>query len=230
MCGRYSFTTPLEAVKRLFRFQGNLNLGPRYNIAPTQAAPVLRRQVPGDAVPTIAQLRWGLVPAWAKDTSIGARMINARVETAALKPAFRKAFRRRRCLVLTDGFYEWRTTDGSKQPYRLALADDAPFAFAGLWEAWRPPDGETIESFAILTTDATAAIRAIHDRMPVILPAALHEPWLDVAREVEADWLRPHAGEDLKAYPIGRHVNSVRHDDPACWVPQALPATQAKLF
>ncbi|MBM3490675.1 MAG: SOS response-associated peptidase [Alphaproteobacteria bacterium] len=230
MCGRYSFTTPLEAIRRLFRFQGSPNLAPRYNIAPTQQAPVLRRPTPAGGIATLDLLRWGLVPGWAKDHSIGARMINARAESVADKPAFRAAFRRRRCLVLSDGFYEWQAVDGGKQPYRVALAGDAPFAMAGLWETWHSPQGETIETFAIVTTAASAAIRAIHERMPVILPTALHDAWLDVERPADGAWLRPYTGSDLRAYPIGRHVNAVRNDDPTCWVPLAAEPRQASLL
>ena len=220
MCGRYSLTTPVEGIRRLFDFAELPNLPARYNIAPTQEALVVRRG--GDGRREIALLRWGLVPSWAKDPSTGSRLINARAKTVPDKPAFRAAFRSRRCLVVADGFYEWRKLGDGKQPYRVTLADGGPFAFAGLWERWAPAAaGEAIESFAIVTTDANARLRPIHERMPVILDPADHETWLDGGPAALA-LLRPFPGDALAVYAVDRRVNNPRHDDPACLAP--LPA------
>ncbi len=230
MCGRYSLTTPVEGLRQLFDFPERLNLEPRYNIAPTQSVAAVRRAPPpgAEGEPEIepgsgadrqhlALLRWGLIPHWAKDISIGSRMINARAETLAEKPSFRSAFHKRRCLILADGFYEWQKQDkGPKQPYRIARRDGGPFAFAGLWERWRDPTGDSlIESCTIVTTNANTLLRPIHDRMPVILPPPNFDAWLDseTKSEVALGLLRPYDGDDLMAYPISTRVNSVANDD-----------------
>lgn len=215
MCGRYSITTPVDALRRLFGFEGRPNLAPRYNVAPTQDAPVVRRTAEGEAR-ELAMLRWGLIPSWAKDKDIGARMINARAETLAEKPSFRNAFRRRRCLVVADGFYEWQKTGNGKQPWRICLADGGPFAFAGLWEHWNGPDGP-LQSFTIATTNANKRLAAIHDRMPVIVDPVDHERWLAEATpadELKA-LLKPFPADRLHAYKIDRKVGNVRNDDPS---------------
>jgi putative SOS response-associated peptidase YedK len=214
MCGRYSLTTPVEAVGRLFEVAERPNLPPRYNIAPSQQAPVVRADAAGGRV--LAPMRWGLIPSWAKEAKIGYRMINARAETVAEKPAFRSAFRHRRCLVPADGFYEWRKLGATKQPYRISRADGAPFAFAGLWERWRAPDGAVIDSFTIITTVANDLLRPIHDRMPVILDPADFGPWLEAGG---VGRLPPYAGAKLVAIPVSTRVNSPKHDDPACIAP-----------
>jgi putative SOS response-associated peptidase YedK len=219
MCGRYSFTSPLEAVRRLFAVTGGGNLAPRYNIAPTQAAAVVRLDEKSPPQRILDHLSWGLVPSWAKDASMAAKMINARAETVAEKPAFRNAFRRRRCLVPADGFYEWRTEAGQKQPYRIAFADGRGFAFAGIWEHWMGKDGSEILSFAILTTEANALLRPLHHRMPVILDPEAWPRWLDPAEEGPQDLLGPYAGEGLAFHAVSRHVNNVRNDDPECLRP-----------
>ena len=225
MCGRYSLTTAPEAMRRLFEFAGLPNLGPRYNIAPTQAAPVVRKTADGRRLDL---LRWGLIPPWAKDRSIASRLINARAETVAEKPAFRAAFRHRRCLVPADGFYEWRTEQGRKQPFRIGLKGGGPFAFAGLWESWTAPEGRGedadahLETFTILTTEANEKLRAIHPRMPVILPGAAYEPWLDAAAtppEAALAWLCPYPAEPMAFYRVSTRVNNVRNDDPDCIAP-----------
>ncbi len=175
-------------------------------------------------------LRWGLVPHWARDAAIGNRMINARAETVAEKPAFRAAFRQRRCLIAADGIYEWRKApDGAKQPYFIRRADDAPFAFAGLWERWRTPGdgthgGEPLETCAIITTEANQTLAPIHHRMPVILAADDHDAWLDPEPPSAAALtalLRPAPADAVIAQPVGRHVNNARNDDPACIAPAA---------
>lgn len=211
MCGRYSLTTPLEALRRVFAFEGSPNLAARYNIAPTQSAPVLRRHPDGRLL--CHELRWGLVPSWAKDMSGAARMINARSETVAEKPAFRAAFARRRCLIPADGFYEWQKLESGKQPWRIVMADRAPFAFAGLWERWEHPEEGKVDSYTILTTEAAPAIAEIHHRMPVILDAAGHDAWLDpeASQSDLLDLLGPNAG--VAAYRVSARVGNVRNDD-----------------
>jgi len=223
LCGRYSLTTAPEALRRLFEFTNLPNLAPRYNIAPTQQTPVVRPASDSEGR-ELVMLRWGLIPAWAKDASFGARTINARADTVASKPSFRDAFAARRCLVPADGFYEWRTEDGRKQPFRIGMKGGAPFAFAGLWERWTPPEGgETIESVTIITTDANDKLRPIHGRMPVILDPADYGAWLDRAPEgAEAErMLGPYPAEPMAFYRVGTRVNNVRNDDPTCIEPLA---------
>ncbi|MCW5771684.1 MAG: SOS response-associated peptidase [Rhodospirillaceae bacterium] len=229
MCGRFSITDPDEAMRDLFGYKGPLlDFAPRFNVAPTQSVPVVRLNESGKRA--MATLRWGLVPSWAKELGIGAKMINARAETVAEKPAFRAAFKSRRCLVPANGFYEWKAEGGKKQPYRVILGKPAhplPFAFAGLWERWRDPaaakDAPPIDTFTIVTTDAAPAIAHIHDRMPVMLRRREHlEAWLDSAgRPAEAvkDLLAPYAGDDLFAYPVSAKVNNARYDGPDCVAP-----------
>ncbi len=219
MCGRFCFFSPAEAVARLFRVADAQDLPPRYNIAPTQAAPVVRAD---DGRRELTLLRWGLVPFWAKDLKIGNRMINARGETVAAKPAFRQAFRKRRCLVLADGFYEWQKTSSGKQPWYIDQADGEPFAMAGLWESWRggpqaQGEGvEPVETCTIVTTGANAMMRALHDRMPVLLDAHGVDAWLDPATGPEAlqTLLAPAPDGVLKAVPVSRYVNSPANDGP----------------
>jgi putative SOS response-associated peptidase YedK len=198
MCGRYSLTTPTEALVALFAAGPLEGFSPRYNIAPTQLVPAVRMS---EGERAWAWLRWGLIPSWAKDPAIGNRMINARAETVADKPAFRAALRRRRCLLPADGFYEWEKRDGAKQPYHIALADRAPFAFAGLWEHWQ--GDEAIESCTILTTAANRRLAPIHPRMPVILAPEHYDIWLDTepgdARLVRSRRARSHAGSTTRA-------------------------------
>jgi putative SOS response-associated peptidase YedK len=168
----------------------------------------------GDRV--IQLLRWGLVPFWAKDPSIGSQMINARAETLAEKPAFRNALKKRRCLVLADGFYEWKKAPTGKIPMRITLASGEPFAFAGLWENWDTPDGDVLRTFTIVTTTPNALLEPIHNRMPVILRPE-HEPlWMDNAADPAAwlDVLRPYPAELMTAYPVSKRVNFVGNDDP----------------
>ena len=167
-------------------------------------------------------LRWGLVPGWAKDPAIGSRLINARAETAAEKPAFRTALRRRRCLVAADGFYEWQQAGRTKQPYFIHLRDDRPFALAGLWEAWEGADHAWLETCTLLTTEPNDVVRPIHDRMPVILPPQAYSCWLDPAIEDPrqlAPLLVPYPSDQMEAYRVGRLVNSPSHDAPGCIEP-----------
>jgi putative SOS response-associated peptidase YedK len=219
MCGRYLLISPVEAMRRLFDVGGFLNLPPRYNIAPTQEAPVVRLERDGGR--ELVPLRWGLIPSWVKDPSIGNRLINARGDTVADKPAFRTAFQQRRCLVPADGFYEWQARPDGKQPYRIGLADDGLFAFAGLWEWWKSPEGESLETYTIITTDANDLLRPIHGRMPVIIDEGDHARWLD-PKTAPADakaLLKPFPSERMRAVPVSRRVNNVRNDDPDCIAP-----------
>ncbi|MHC4447786.1 MAG: SOS response-associated peptidase [Planctomycetota bacterium] len=224
MCGRYSLTTPPEVLAALFKLADIPAWTPRYNIAPTQEVPVvrvLRGRDETSAERRFDALYWGFIPWWSKDAGVGAGMINARAETAAQKPAFRDAFQRRRCLVPADGFYEWKKLDRGKQPYCIRRHDREPFAFAGLWDRWRGEDEQTIESFTILTTDPTALVRSLHDRMPLILDPKDFDLWLDpdmrdperlqtLLKAIAA------ASEDLVAYPVSPRVNTPANDDPAC--------------
>jgi putative SOS response-associated peptidase YedK len=196
----------------------------RFNIAPSQPIAVVRL-APGRPEPQreLAWLRWGLIPSWAKDPAIGNRMINARSETAAEKPAYRAAMRRRRCLVAADGFYEWQRTGKRKQPYFIHLRDDRPFAFAGLWESWEGPDHAAIESCTLLTTEPNELIRPIHNRMPVILGQDDYSRWLDPAAQDSrklTPLLRPFPSDAMAAHPVSTLVNNPAHEDPQCVEPQ----------
>jgi putative SOS response-associated peptidase YedK len=223
MCGRFTQRqtwTELVRRYRLTTHQPALNLEPRFNIAPTQDIAVIRGSA-DSGEHEVRMLRWGLVPFWAKDKSFAARMINARAETVHTLPAFRAAFRQRRCLIAADGFYEWQpTSGGSKQPYLIALADEAPFAFAGLWEAWTGPDAVRLESCTIIVTEANDFLRPVHDRMPVILTPERFADWLDPGRPLAESraLLQPFDGA-MTRVPVSRRVNSVGNDDAGCIAP-----------
>lgn len=223
MCGRYSITTAPEALARLFGTVGPVpNLPARYNLAPTQDAPVVRRGRDGLRLTLV---RWGLIPSWSKGPDARFAMINARADTLAAKPAYRNAFRDRRCLVPADGFYEWQVVPGGKQPMRIVRPDRQPFAFAGIWERWSPgPDQPAIDSFAIVTTDANDRLRPIHDRMPVILDPADWGAWIDGPAEAVGHLLRPAPEDALVAYPVSSRVGNVRNDDPEL-LAEAAPLT-----
>ncbi len=219
MCGRYTLATPVGRLAEEFGFDSSsTEFRTSYNVAPTRHVPVVLAE--GGKM-RLEMLRWGLVPSWADDPGIGARMINARSETAPEKPSFRRAFRDRRCLIPADGFYEWKRENGGKQPYYFRMQGGRPFAFAGLWESWTK-DGE-IRSCAILTTAANEVVAGIHDRMPVILPSRHYEAWLDpeAERDELTDLLVPYPGDDLETYPVSRFVNSPGNDDPRCIEPAA---------
>jgi len=218
VCGRYALTTPPEAMRRLFGFAECPNLAPRYNVAPGQDVPAVRATADGRRR-TLVMLRWGLVPPWAGDPAIGNRLINARAETLAEKPAFRAAFRRRRCLIPADGFYEWQRAGAGRRPWHLRRPDGRVFAMAGLWERWCGPEGEPVETCAIVTTAADAAVRPIHHRMPVIVAPGHFATWLEGEAEAAAELLRRPTTEILQACPVGRRVNDVGNDDPACLAP-----------
>jgi putative SOS response-associated peptidase YedK len=225
VCGRYVLVSPGEVIAEHFRLTAVPAYPPRYNIAPTQEALVVR-ETPDGAREAVA-LRWGLIPFWAKDPSIGNRMINARAEGLVDKPAFRAAFRRRRCLVPADGFFEWQAVAGRrKQPYLVRLASGAPFAMVGLWEQWRPPQGDEIATFTIITTSANDQIHALHDRMPVIVAPADYDEWLSSPNP--SALLEPWRGEPFELVPVGVRVNDVRNDDPELLEPAASQATPAR--
>lgn len=216
MCGRYAFHSPAEAVRRIFSLDEMPDLAPRYNVAPTQSVPAVRAGEEGKRA--FVMLHWGLVPRWADDRAIGNRMINARAETVAVKPAFRDAFRKRRCLVLADGWYEWQVAPGGKQPWYVRMKHRRPFAFAGLWERWKDPTGSLLESCTIITTDAAASIKRIHERMPVVLADTDHERWLDAAyfeTDKLQELLRPFDPDALEAWPVSREVNAPKNEGPA---------------
>ena len=218
MCGRFTLT---ESGQVLMEELGLISIPedfrPRYNVAPGQLILAARD---GDEGRKGAMLKWGLVPSWAKDPAIGNKMINARSESVGERPSFRRAFDRRRCIIPADGFYEWRKEGKRKIPVRFRLRDGRPFAFAGLWEAWRPQqgDGETLYTCTILTTAANELVRPVHDRMPVILSQELLDLWLDrdVPGEGVASLLRPYPAEEMEAYEVSTRVNSVANDDPEC--------------
>jgi len=211
MCGRYVLASPGEVIAEHFRLSEVPVYPPRYNIAPTMDALVVRETPAGER--EAVMLRWGLVPAWAKDPAIGSRMFNARAEGVADKPAFRAAFRRRRCLVPADGFYEWQpAAGGRKQPYFIRSASGAPLALAGLWEHWRGPGGDAIATFTIVTTAANEAMRAVHDRMPVLVAPADHDEWLSSPNP--SALLAAWRGEPFEIRPVSTRVNSARNDSP----------------
>ncbi|MEL7059340.1 MAG: SOS response-associated peptidase [Acidobacteriota bacterium] len=219
MCGRYTLSHPGEMLEQLAVVDAlDHELEPRYNIAPTQSVPAVRAD--GDGARRLVALRWGLVPFWADDLAIGNRMINARSETAASKPAFRAAFARRRCLLLADGFFEWVARErGPKQPFHIHRPDRTPFAFAGLWERWDKGEA-AVESCTILTTAASEAMTPYHHRMPVVLEGAARDRWLsDDADRSELESLAgPFTGE-LTFTPVSRLVNNPRNDVPRCIEP-----------
>jgi len=224
MCGRTALTASPEDLVAAFGLAETPTYAPRYNVAPSQPLDVVR------AAPrrALERLRWGLVPAWAEDAKIGNRLALARVETATTTNAFRDSVRRRRCLVVVDGFYEWQRDGKASVPYFARRPDGAPFALAGVWDRWVSRDGEVIESCAIVTRPALEALAAVHDRMPLVVESDLWERWLDrETTDVEALLAEATARTPaLAVHPVSTHVNDPGHDDPGCVVP-ALPAQQA---
>lgn len=224
MPGRFSLTLPVEAIGRLFGVdvENAPALGVHYNIAPSHRIAAIRF-AEGTDRRELVLLQWGFVPAWARDPASISKPINARGETVEAKPMFREAFRKRRCLIPADGYYEWKKAAGGKQPWRIERADGAPFALAGIWDRWEGRDGTVIESCAIITTDANEAIRQIHDRMPAILDIGRFGPWLEASPVEASDLIEPWRGE-LAAYPVSRRLNDPNHDDPGL-IEHATPAT-----
>ncbi|MGQ4647337.1 SOS response-associated peptidase family protein [Lyngbya aestuarii] len=220
MCGRFSQTQSAEVIAQAFQIAEVPPLTPRYNIAPTQSVGTIL-QTPEQQQRQFRMLRWGLIPSWAKDAKIGARLINARTETVAEKPAFRSAFKRRRCLVIADGFYEWQKHEGKKQkqPFYFRLKDEQPFAFAGLWEHWQDADGSEVESCTILTTEPNNLTRPIHNRMPVIIEPKDYPLWLDSEvkkSELLQPLLHPYPPEEMIVYPVSKVVNKASNDSAEC--------------
>jgi putative SOS response-associated peptidase YedK len=216
MCGRYTLACEPQLLAEYFALdQVPAALAPRFNIAPGQPVAAIRRDDRRGR--RLDLLRWGLIPSWAKEPAIGNRLINARDESLADKPAFRDAFRQRRCLVAADGFYEWKRADGHKQPYWIARRDRRPFAFAGLWERWQPADGSAaITSCTIITTAADPRLRDVHDRMPAILPPEAYDAWLSAGTAAErlAALLKPFPPDAMVVQPVSSRVNNPRNDGP----------------
>ncbi|RMF97883.1 MAG: SOS response-associated peptidase [Gammaproteobacteria bacterium] len=212
MCGRFAFYSPREAVLETFGVDLGFDPPPRYNIAPSQDIVALRPGAAGER--SGAWLRWGLVPSWAQDPAIGNRMINARAETVRSKPAFRAAFRRRRCVILADGFYEWQARNGAKQPWYISAADGRPLAMAGLWERWEGGE-QRLESCTIITTEANRTLADLHGRMPVVLAPPQLDAWFgDSDLDRLETLLRPCPDDRLRCWPVSRRVNDPRHDGP----------------
>lgn len=228
MCGRFTLTRSAAEVAEHFGLAAAPAHTPRFNVAPTQTVLAVRAAA-GGAAREAAALHFGLVPAWAKHARDAAKQINARVETLRERPAFREAAERRRCLVPADGFYEWRGARGERQPFHVALPGGELFAFAGLWERWQPPDGGALESVAIVTTAATPSLRALHERMPLVVDPAGYDAWLaPAARDVAVVLARlpVSRGARLVARRVSTRVNDVAHDDARC----LADAEQGALF
>jgi len=227
MCGRFALTATPDEIADAFPWltvpEGAQSQSPRYNIAPSQPIAV----VPNRDQKSLDYFVWGLIPFWAKDPKISYRMINARSETLAEKPSFRAPYKYRRCLILSDGFFEWQKQPGSKSkiPHYIRLANRKPFAFAGLWDHWNAPDGSEIFSATIITTQPNELLLPIHNRMPVILPSSAYEAWLAPEEKSPAELnslLAPFPAEYMEAYPVSTIVNSPKHDNPDCIQPVTL--------
>jgi putative SOS response-associated peptidase YedK len=220
MCGRYRMTRADKLAQQfeILEEEIDVELTPRYNVAPGQMIAAVRqhREKP---VRKLSSFKWGLVPSWAKDPNIGYKMLNARSETIADKPAYREAFKSRRCLIPADGFYEWKTEGKAKQPFHFGMKDDGIFALAGIWERWKDPKGSMLETCSILTTSPNALMEGIHDRMPVIVRPDDYDLWLDPGyknTEGLAELLKPYDASVMKRYAVSTRVNSVKFDDPEC--------------
>jgi putative SOS response-associated peptidase YedK len=222
MCGRFTLHTNLSQIEKTFGVEAiHAELKPSYNIAPTQdVLTVVQR----DGHTALEAMRWGLIPFWAKDASIGSRMINARAESVAEKPAFKRPLKSQRCLVVADGFYEWRKIGAKKIPMLIRLKSKRPFGFAGLYDTWKSPEGEPIISCTIITTNANDLVKPIHDRMPVIIPKRQQKYWLDPKHqdlEALAALLEPYPADVMEAYEVSRLVNSPKNNSPECIAPIA---------
>jgi putative SOS response-associated peptidase YedK len=231
MCGRYSLATPDPAdLRARFRITEPIEIKRRYNVAPGDEVLAVTNDREGK--PRGELLRWGLVPSWAETPETGLKMINARVETVAERPAYRRAFERYRCLIVADGFYEWqRASTGAKQPFHITRRDGAPFSFAGLWSVWHAPDGGVLRTCTILTRPANSALAELHDRMPIILPREYEATWM-ASGTVRGELDRTLAGlssEETALRPVSQAVNDARYDGPECLAPP-MPSAQAALF
>ena len=233
MCGRYRLSRRKQLVDEYFyTVSDGCEWAPRYNIAPTQPVPVIR-QSPKEPIRELSLMRWGLIPSWAKDSSGAAKMINARSETAAMKPAFREALKSRRCAIPADAFYEWQRTGKTKQPYCFEVNEGELFAFAGIWDRWRDANGKTAETCSILTTTPNAVASAVHDRMPVILDPDSYDLWLDPGMQdtsAASEMLKPYGAQFMRRYPVSTRINHVANDDEGCSVPVELAQVQYSLF
>jgi len=233
VCNRYRLTYAKPYLAERFEAVGEIEERPRYNIAPTQQVVTVRKEE-GKKTRKFTTMRWGLIPSWAKDMSIGTQTLNARSETVTTKPAFRDPILRKRCLIPADGFYEWRKMGSVKQPYCFEVGEGEVFAFAGLWDEWRSPDGEIIESCTVLTTGPNSLVADLHDRMPVIVPRDKYDLWLDPdVNDFEAirDILKPYDANLMRRYPVSMKLNNSRIDDAESASPVTLDTTtQAKLF
>ncbi len=234
MCGRYRLSRRKQVIEEHFdSVSGEEDWTPRYNIAPTQSVPIIRQHAK-EPRRELSLVRWGLIPSWAKDASGAAKMINARSETAATLPAFRDALKSRRCIVPTDGFYEWLRSGKNKQPYCFEVDDGELFAFAGLWDRWKDPSGNWVKSCSILTTKPNAVTSTVHDRMPAILQKDDYDLWLDPGMQdtdTASDLLKPYDARLMRCYPVSMRINQVQNDDPECAQPVKLePPPQGQLF
>ena len=220
MCGRYTQKEKVDNLLKLLQVSSMPQLKPRYNIAPSQMVACIRN-TPGNGHRECVMLKWGFIPSWAKDANIGHKMINARGETVAEKPFFRDAFRQRRCLVLADGFYEWKREGQAKQPYFICLKDERPFVFAGLWERWEKSE-HSIESCTIITTSSNTLMESIYPRMPVMLGPNDYDSWLAPINQDPtrlSPLLRPYPPDEMNAYPVSTFVNNPLHDRSQCLSP-----------
>jgi len=217
MCGRYAFLSPPADVAAHFGLVECAEFTPRYNIPPGTDIPVIRQSPEGKRV--LHMLRWGLVPHWSKDPSIGAKLNNARAEGVQTKPSFRDAFRRRRCLIPADGFYEWKTEGRQKQPWYFSLKSGKHLAMGGVWESWRAPDGQILRTCAVITTGPNEVMAPVHDRMPVIIPPEHWQDWLSAAPEKVDALLAPPAAQDMQAWPVDRRMSRTTEDGPDLIVP-----------
>ena len=217
MCGRFALKAPPRTIQEHFHLPETIELSPRFNIAPSQTIAVVRC-LQGEKTRQLVMLRWGLIPPWAKDMKIGYKMINARSETLAQKPSFRTAFKKRRCLIAADGFFEWKHAGKAKEPFFVQLKGGAVFGFAGLWESWKSPDANIVESCTVITTSANKLIREIHDRMPVILLPEDYETWLQdsAPEQTLQQLLAPYPADKMEMYRVSSGVNSPKNDTPAC--------------
>lgn len=250
VCGRYILSDPATALSELFGLTPPVGFGPRFNVAPSQQVLAVRPRSGDPGAPAIdattsseldgeqlsvAPLHWGLIPRWAKDAKIAYRTINARSESAATKPAFRDAWRRRRCLIPADGFFEWaKLGSRPRLPYLIRVHEGEPFCFAGLWERWHPPEAEPVESCTILTTKPNELLESLHDRMPVILPRTEYARWLDTEHWTadDSDLLQPFPASEMDFFAVTKLVNNPRCDEPGCvepWQGQSDPPTTALL-
>jgi putative SOS response-associated peptidase YedK len=233
MCGRYRLSRKKQIIEEYFdSAPWDEEWTPRYNIAPTQSVPVVR-QNPKNNVRELSLMRWGLIPHWAKEPSIATSTINAKSETAATKPAFRDPLKFRRCLIPADGFYEWKRTASSKQPYCFEVGGGDLFAFAGLWDGWKDSTGQWIKTCSILTTTPNALTATVHDRMPVILHPDCYDLWLDPGMQnvaTIAELLKPYDADSMRIYPVSSRINHIANDDEECSMPLRIVHDQESLF